>query len=149
MAEPTDADGRELLDHTTEIVAAFVRRNSVAPADLPSLIATVHATLGGIATAQIPTPDAAPLKPAVPIRRSVTPDYLISLEDGGSYKSLKRHLSTKYGMTPDDYRAKWGLPKDYPMVAPNYAATRSALAKKLGLGKGGGRPAKRVAAKSR
>ncbi|MBP7705091.1 MAG: MucR family transcriptional regulator [Caulobacter sp.] len=148
MAEPTDADTRELLDHTTEIVAAYVRRNNLAPSDLPRLIETVHATLGEIATGKTATQEAAPLKPAVPIRRSVTPDYLISLEDGQRYKSLKRHLSTKYGMTPDEYRAKWGLPKDYPMVAPNYAATRSALAKASGLGQGGRKPAKRRAKKT-
>jgi predicted transcriptional regulator len=123
------------LEKTTEIVAAFVSKNQTATADLPALIQAVHRALTGISVA---TPEPEPRKePAVPIRRSITPDHLVCLEDGKTFKSLKRHLRTKYDMSPEDYRAKWGLPKDYPMVAPNYAAARSALAKNMGLGKGG------------
>ncbi len=123
------------LEKTTEIVAAFVSKNQTATADLPALIQAVHRALTGISVA---APEPEPRKePAVPIRRSITPDHLVCLEDGKTFKSLKRHLRTKYDMSPEDYRAKWGLPKDYPMVAPNYAAARSALAKNMGLGKGG------------
>ncbi len=123
------------LEKTTEIVAAFVSNNQTATTDLPALIQAVHRALTGISTAA-PEPEARK-EPAVPIRRSITPEHLVCLEDGKTFKSLKRHLRTKYDMSPEDYRAKWGLPKDYPMVAPNYAAARSALAKNMGLGKGG------------
>jgi predicted transcriptional regulator len=123
------------LEKTTEIVAAFVSKNQTATSDLPALILAVHRALTGISTS---TPEPEPRKePAVPIRRSITPDHLVCLEDGKTFKSLKRHLRTKYDMSPEEYRSKWGLPKDYPMVAPNYAAARSALAKNMGLGKGG------------
>ena len=123
------------LEKTTEIVAAFVSKNPTASADLPALIQAVHRALTGI-SAVAPEPE--PRKePAVPVRRSITPDHLVCLEDGKTFKSLKRHLRTKYNMSPEEYRAKWGLPKDYPMVAPNYAAARSALAKNMGLGRGG------------
>jgi len=123
------------LEKTTEIVAAFVSKNQTATAELPALIQAVHRALTGISTV---APEPEPRKePAVPVRRSITPDYLICLEDGKTFKSLKRHLRTKYDLSPEDYRAKWGLAKDYPMVAPNYAAARSALAKNMGLGKGG------------
>src|SRR5271165_3747975 len=123
------------LEKTTEIVAAFVSKNQTATADLPALIQAVHRALTGIS---VVAPEPEPRKePAVPIRRSITPDYLVCLEDGKTFKSLKRHLRTKYDLSPEEYRAKWGLPKDYPMVAPNYAAARSALAKNMGLGKGG------------
>ncbi len=123
------------LEKTTEIVAAFVSKNQTSTADLPALIQAVHRALTGISTA---APEPEPRKePAVPVRRSITPEFLICLEDGKTFKSLKRHLRTKYDLSPEDYRAKWGLPKDYPMVAPNYAAARSALAKNMGLGKGG------------
>jgi predicted transcriptional regulator len=123
------------LEKTTEIVAAFVSNNQLPTADLPGLIQAVHRALAGIGTA---APEPEPRKePAVPVRRSITPDYLVCLEDGKTFKSLKRHLRTKYGMSPEEYREKWGLAKDYPMVAPNYAAARSALAKNMGLGKGG------------
>ena len=135
MAEITD---QNTLEKTTEIVAAFVSKNPMATADLPALIQAVHRALTGISTA---APEPEPRKePAVPIRRSITPDHLVCLEDGKTFKSLKRHLRTKYDLSPEDYRAKWGLPKDYPMVAPNYAAARSALAKNMGLGKGGRQP---------
>jgi predicted transcriptional regulator len=118
-----------------DIVSAYVSNNSVAQADLPGLIAQVHATFGRLAQgAPLEEPAAAKLTPAVSIKKSVTPDYIVSLEDGKKFKSLKRHLSTHYNMTPDEYRTKWGLPADYPMVAPNYAKSRSELAKQMGLG---------------
>ncbi|CAM5775007.1 MucR family transcriptional regulator [Labrys miyagiensis] len=125
-----------------EIVAAYVSNNSVSAASLPTLIGDVHLALqrlksGESAPAEAEQPK---LMPAVPIKKSVTPDFIICLEDGKKFKSLKRHLSSTYDMTPDDYRAKWGLPNDYPMVAPNYAAQRSSLARSMGLGsKGRGR----------
>jgi len=120
---------------TADIVSAYVSNNSVAHADLPKLIAEVHTALLRLAKGetQEDTVEAKPL-PAVPVKKSVTPDYIISLEDGKKYKSLKRHLSANYNMTPDQYREKWGLPADYPMVAPNYAKARSELAKQMGLG---------------
>ncbi len=126
----------EDIDHVTltaDIVGAYVSNNSVAAADLPALIQSVHAALGAAATGKVEAP-VEELKPAVSVKKSVTPDYIICLEDGKKFKSLKRHLRTAYDMTPEDYRAKWGLPSDYPMVAPNYASARSALAKKMGLG---------------
>ena len=122
----------EILKQVTEIVAAYVSKNEVAAADLPALIKSVHATLGGFGGGE----SGASFKPpAVPVKKSVTPDFIICLEDGKKLKMLKRHLMTAYGMTPDQYRAKWQLPNDYPMVAPNYAATRSALARSIGLGR--------------
>jgi predicted transcriptional regulator len=128
------ADDRTLIELTTEIVGAYVLANSIAASDLPGLIHGVHQALTG-AGQPAAAPEEADVK-ATPaqIRKSISPDTLISFEDGKPYKSLKRHLSTR-GMTPDDYRTKWGLPKDYPMVAPNYSAQRSALAKTLGLGR--------------
>ena len=118
-----------------DVVSAFVGNNSVPVGELPGLISSVHSALlriaGGETLATQPEPEV--LTPAVSIRKSLTPDYLICLDDGRKFKSLKRHLAT-LGMTPDQYRAKWNLPADYPMVASNYAATRSALAKKIGLG---------------
>lgn len=132
MSEQND----ELIALTASIVAAYVTRNNVPAADLPRLIASTHAALAGLAGPPAPVM-AEPLVPAVPIRRSVTPDAIICLEDGRAFKSLKRHLSASYGMTPDQYRAKWNLPVDYPMVAPNYAEARSALAKSMGLGRKG------------
>ncbi|WP_353646719.1 MucR family transcriptional regulator [Mesorhizobium sp. WSM2239] len=122
------------IELTADVVAAYVSKNSVPIGELPNLIADVYTALGkvnGAARAETIEPQ----KPAVPIKKSVTPDYIISLEDGKGFRSLKRPLMVRYGMTPDEYRTKWNLPSDYPMVAPNYAATRSALAKKLGLGK--------------
>ncbi|WP_407518689.1 MucR family transcriptional regulator [Methylobacterium oryzisoli] len=122
----------ELIERATDIVAAYVSNNSVPLADLPSLIGAVHTSL-----VRLRVPAAAePEKPVplMPIKKTVTPDYLISLEDGRQYKSLKRHLSTR-GLTPEQYRQKWGLPHDYPMVASNYAAQRSELAKNSGLGR--------------
>jgi predicted transcriptional regulator len=129
-------DNSETVALATDIVSAFVSNNKVAAGDLPSMIAQVYKALDDVANGAKPQEAAAPLTPAVPIKKSITPDHLISLEDGQKYKSLKRHLSTR-GMTPDEYRAKWGLPRDYPMVAANYSAQRSQLAKALGLGQGG------------
>ena len=126
----------EVIEMTADIVSAYVGNNSVTAADLPALIQSLHRALAGISTGA-ETAEATPKEPAVPIRRSITPDFLICLEDGRKFKSLKRHLRTKYNMSPEDYRAKWGLPKDYPMVAPNYAKARSELAKQMGLGQGG------------
>jgi predicted transcriptional regulator len=130
-------DKPEIIEMTADIVAAYVSNNSVTAADLPAVIQQVHRALAGVidgATAQEPAP---PATPAVSVKKSITPDFLICLEDGRKFKSLKRHLRTKYDMSPEQYRAKWSLPKDYPMVAPNYAQARSALAKQMGLGQGG------------
>ena len=136
-----------VMDMTAEIVAAYVGNNSVSADQLPNLIQQVHGALKGAGDpASAP---AAPATPAVPVRKSINPDYLICLEDGRRFKSLKRHLRTKYGISPEEYRAKWGLAKDYPMVAPNYAAARSQLAKSMGLGQGGRTPAKKPRANAR
>jgi predicted transcriptional regulator len=121
------------VDLTADVVAAFVSNNSVSATDLPGLIASIHTAIVGL-SAPAPAPEAEKPVPAVPIKKSVTPDYIISLEDGRQYKSLKRHLTGR-GLTPADYRAKWGLPRDYPMVAANYAARRSEMAKAIGLGR--------------
>ena len=118
------------LNLVTEIVSAFVSNNSVSNKQIPDLITSVHQTLMKV-TGQVPEI----LKPAVPIKRSVTPDYIVCLEDGKKLKMLKRHLRTSYNLSPEEYRKKWGLLDDYPMVAPKYAAKRSELAKKIGLGK--------------
>lgn len=130
-----------LLTLTADIVAAHVSNHSVSIADLPILIATVHGALADLGTVEQPV--AAKQEPAVSVRASIKPDYIICLEDGKKLKMLKRHLMSHYGMTPDDYRAKWGLPKDYPMVAPNYAEQRRSLAMKIGLGRGAGGRRKR------
>lgn len=141
---PEDATGPDILALTAEIVAAHVAHNPVTRADLPALIQNVHGTLASLGEAAPPPPEEK-RQPAVPIKRSITPDYLICLEDGRKLKSMKRHLMTAFGLTPEQYRERWGLPRDYPMVAPNYAAIRSAMAKKIGLGSrprakaGGGR----------
>ncbi|MBX9745795.1 MAG: MucR family transcriptional regulator [Hyphomonadaceae bacterium] len=123
----------DLVEMTSEIVSAYVSANELSPQDIPALIRSVHAALSQIAGASAPAAIGA-LEPAVPIKKSITPDFIICLEDGKKFKSLKRHLRTRYAMTPDEYRAKWGLPHDYPMVAPNYAKERSNLAKRMGLG---------------
>ncbi|RMD61245.1 MAG: MucR family transcriptional regulator [Alphaproteobacteria bacterium] len=130
MAE--QAKTSELLALTTNIVAAHVANNSVALADLPRLIREVHDTLANIGDGAAREPERP--TPAVPIRKSVTPEYIVCLEDGKKLKMLKRHLKTAYNMTPEEYRERWGLPADYPMVAPNYAKQRSKLAKEIGLG---------------
>ncbi|MCK0196379.1 MucR family transcriptional regulator [Ancylobacter sp. 6x-1] len=121
------------IELAADIVSAYVSRNSVAANDLPALLADVHSALERLDKGE-PEPVAEPLKPAVPIKKSVSPEFIVCLEDGKKFKSLKRHLRTQYDMTPEQYREKWGLPADYPMVAPNYAAARSALAKEMGLG---------------
>ena len=121
------------IELTANIVSAYVRNHSVPSADIPNLIGQVYAALRRIAGGQSSAATET-LKPAVPIKRSVTPEYIVCLEDGLKFKSLKRHLRTRYNMTPDQYREKWGLPPDYAMVAANYAAARSELAKQMGLG---------------
>lgn len=124
-----------LIELATQIVAAYVTKNPVEQADLPKLIAEVHRALEQAAAGSGPGKvDAVEAKPAVSIKRSITPDYLICLEDGKKFKSLKRHLRTHFKLTPEQYREKWGLPADYPMVAPSYATSRSKLAKNMGLG---------------
>lgn len=128
-----EADTTGLVALTAEIVSAYVSNNSVGASDLPGLIGDVHSALTRV-TGNIETPEREEAKPAIAVKKSVTPDYIICLEDGKKFKSLKRHLRTHYKLTPDEYRTKWGLPHDYPMVAPNYAAARSQLAKKMGLG---------------
>ena len=124
------------LELTASIVSAYVSKNSVPMSNLGDLVSSVHTSLQKLGP--VAEPEQVQAVPAVSIKKSVTPDYLISLEDGRKFKSLKRHLSTHYNMTPEQYRAKWNLPADYPMVAPNYAATRSALAKTMGLGRKAG-----------
>ncbi|HWU25152.1 MAG TPA: MucR family transcriptional regulator [Rhizomicrobium sp.] len=124
----------ELLKFASEIVAAYVSNNPIAVADIPGMIKSVHATLGGLAGGFTSDGQMA-LKPAVAVKKSVNPEYIICLEDGKKLKMLKRYLRSRYDLTPEEYRAKWGLPADYPMVAPNYAAQRSEFAKKIGLGR--------------
>jgi predicted transcriptional regulator len=124
----------EILKLVTEIVSAYVSKNPVAAEDLPNVIKSVHATLGGFQSGESTAPARAP---AVPVKKSVTPDYIVCLEDGRKLKMLKRYLRAQYDLTPEAYRAKWNLPADYPMTAPNYAARRSAFAKQSGLGKPG------------
>ena len=127
----------DLVELSTEIVSAYVSHNAVSPGDLPRLIADVHGALRGLKNNETPAP-VEELKPAVPVRKSIAPDYIICLEDGKKFKSLKRHLRTHYNLSPEEYREKWGLPADYPMVAPSYSATRSKLAKDNGLGRKAG-----------
>ena len=145
MAEETPQ--ADLLGLTAEIVAAHVSNNSVALADLPNLIQDVYRTLASVGM-PVAKPQPERPQPAVPVKKSITPEYLICLEDGKKLKMLKRHLKTAYNLTPEQYRERWGLSADYPMVAPNYAKHRSSLAKKIWLGNGprGGRPAKSRAA---
>ncbi len=121
---------------TAEIVAAYVSANSVPASELGGLIHNVHKALSGAVSGPAAAEPAAQ-EPAVPIRKSITPDHLVCLEDGRKFKSLKRHLRTRYNLSPEEYRSKWGLPKDYPMVAPNYARARSDLARQMGLGQSG------------
>lgn len=124
----------QFVEITADIVSAYVSKNRIPMAEVSRLIADTYSSVSmlGTETASL-APE--PAKPAVPIKQSVKPDFIVSLEDGKKFKSLKRHLATSYGMTPDQYRAKWNLPADYPMVAPNYAAQRSAMAKQFGLGR--------------
>lgn len=137
MEQEQNETATELLELSTEIVSAYVSHNVVPAAELPELISNVYGAMAATQTEATETKE--PLKPAVSVRKSITDDYLICLEDGKKFKSLKRHLRTHYGLSPEEYREKWGLPTDYPMVAPNYAAARSELAKKMGLGQRGGR----------
>lgn len=132
----------EIIEITAGLVSAYVSGNTVAAADVPGLIRRVHAALASVAD-EAEVSAAVDKEPAVPVRRSITPDYLICLEDGRKFKSLKRHLRTRYDLSPEQYRAKWSLAKDYPMVAPNYAQARSDLAKQMGLGQGGRKPARK------
>ena len=127
-----DASSGTIMEFASDIVSAYVSNNSIQSGELPSLIKDVHATLASLANGDLST-DAK--TPAVPIKKSITDDFLICLEDGKKFKSLKRHLRSKYGLSPEEYREKWGLPFDYPMVAPSYARKRSELAKEMGLGK--------------
>jgi len=121
------------IELTAQIVSAYVGNNSVPSAEIANLISQVHAALRRVSGGQAAAP-AEPAKPAVPVKRSINSEYIVCLEDGQKFKSLKRHLRTQYNMTPEQYREKWGLPSDYPMVAPAYAAARSQLAKQMGLG---------------
>jgi predicted transcriptional regulator len=130
----TESSGESsYIELTAKIVSAYVGHNSVPTSEIANLISQVHSALKRVSAGQMTLP-AEPLKPAVPVKRSINSDYIVCLEDGKKFKSLKRHLRTQYNMTPEQYREKWGLPPDYPMVAPNYAAARSQLAKQMGLG---------------
>ena len=130
----TDPAGKTPVELTANIVSAYLSNNPTQASEIPNLISQVHAALLRVSTGRADTP-LEPAKPAVSVKKSMTPEYLVCLEDGKRFKSLKRHLRTQYNMTPEQYRDKWGLPADYPMVAPNYAAIRSALAKSTGLGR--------------
>jgi predicted transcriptional regulator len=130
-----DADGGDSLRMTTDIVASFVSNNKITPDQLTELIRSVHRTVGSLSQGEEPKPQEKP-KPAAPVNRSIHNDYIICLEDGKKLKMLKRYLRSSYNLSPDDYRKRWGLPSDYPMVAPSYAARRSEFAKRIGLGKG-------------
>jgi predicted transcriptional regulator len=129
----SDAAGKTFIDLTANIVSAYVSNNATPASELPALISQIHGALVRVSAGQAEVV-IEPTKPAVPVKKSMTSDYLVCLEDGKKFKSLKRHLRTQYNMTPEQYREKWGLPPDYPMVAPNYAVARSQLAKKMGLG---------------
>ena len=133
MDQPTGAARPDLIELTADIVSAYVAKNAVPPTQIPDLIAQVHTALQR--AHEVPAEaESPPSQPAVTVRKSITPDFLVCLEDGRQFRSMRRHLSTSHGMTPDQYRAKWGLSQDYPMVAPNYAAARSKLAQSMGLG---------------
>ena len=137
MAQNSENNGLrsdDILKLATEIVAAYVSNNPIPASEVPAMIKSVHSTLGGLG-AGLQGDASSAQKPAIPVKRSVNPDYIVCLEDGKKLKMLKRYLRSNYGMTPEEYRAKWGLPADYPMVAPNYAAQRSEFAKKIGLGR--------------
>ena len=131
--ETSESDNEMLMELTAEVVAAYVSNNSLPVTDLPGLISDVYGALGRSNTTVVEAEVEKP-KPAVSVKKSVTDDYIICLEDGKKFKSLKRHLMTHYALSPEEYREKWDLPSDYPMVAPNYAAARSRLAKQMGLG---------------
>ena len=129
----SDPAGKSYIDLTADIVSAYLSNNPTPASEIPNLISQVHSALLRVSSGRSETP-LEPSKPAVSIKKSIAPDYLVCLEDGKRFKSLKRHLRTQYNMTPEQYREKWGLPPEYPMVAPNYAVARSQLAKKMGLG---------------
>jgi predicted transcriptional regulator len=129
----SETSGKTPVELTASIVSAYLSNNPTPASDIPNLISQVHAALMRVSTGRTDAP-LEPAKPAVSTKKSITPEYLVCLEDGKRFKSLKRHLRTQYNMTPEQYRDKWGLPADYPMVAPNYAVARSQLAKKMGLG---------------
>jgi predicted transcriptional regulator len=129
----TDGTGKGYIDLTANIVSAYLSNNPTPASEIPNLISQIHSALVRVSSGRSEAP-AEPAKPAVSLKKSINPDYLVCLEDGKRFKSLKRHLRTQYNMTPEQYRDKWGLPADYPMVAPNYAVARSQLAKKMGLG---------------
>lgn len=133
MSNIEAADGLNYVELTAEVVAAYVAHNAVQRNDIPALIASVHASLAGLSRTAAPAQSERPVPP-VPVKKSIGDDYIVSMEDGRRYKSLKRHLSGR-GLTPEQYREKWGLPIDYPMVAPSYARQRSELAKSMGLGR--------------
>jgi predicted transcriptional regulator len=132
------AGADDFVHLAAEITAAYVANNAISPSEIPTLLKTIHGSLremaSGASTANAPAEAAPPQKPAVPINKTVSPDHIVCLEDGQSFRSLKRHLGTAHNMSPQQYREKWGLPSDYPMVAPNYAEARSEMAKKIGLG---------------
>jgi predicted transcriptional regulator len=141
-AEPSTVRSDELLKLSTQIVSAYVSNNPVPVGDLPGMIKSVHATLGGLAGSNaidVQTNQ----KPAVPVKKSIHPEYIVCLEDGKKLKMLKRYLRSRYKLSPSEYRERWNLPSDYPMVAPNYAQKRSDFAKKIGLGKSGDRKGRR------
>jgi len=129
----TDASAKTPVELTASIVSAYLSNNPTQASEIPNLISQVHAALLRVSSSRTDTP-LEPAKPAVSIKKSISPEYLVCLDDVKRFKSLKRHLRTQYSMTPEQYRDKWGLPPDYPMVAPNYAVARSQLAKKMGLG---------------
>jgi predicted transcriptional regulator len=130
----SDPHAANMIDLAADIVSAYVSNNSVPASELPQLINEVYGALLRVGKVVEPEAKPEPLKPAVPVRKSIGDDFIICLEDGKKFKSLKRHLRSQYNMSPEQYREKWGLPADYPMVAPNYAKARSQLAKKMGLG---------------
>ncbi len=144
MQTPENDMNETLITLTSDIVAAHVSNNNVAVEDVPALITNIYGALANLGQA-VAAPEVAP-EPAVSIRASIKPDYIVCLEDGKKLKMLKRHLMTSYNLTPDQYRARWGLPADYPMVAPNYAEKRRELAKKIGLGR---KPGPRTARKAK
>ncbi|WP_029006708.1 MucR family transcriptional regulator [Azospirillum halopraeferens] len=146
MSDPlrSDVTDNAVLRMTADIVSAYVSKNVLPAQQIPEVINTVFSSLTGLNNGAPETPSE-PLKPAVAIRKSVTPDYIVCLEDGKKLKMLKRHLRSTYNMSPDEYRARWGLPPDYPMVAPNYAAQRSEFAKRIGLGRSATRQPRRKA----
>lgn len=143
MARDQKDQEDDILKQVAQIVAAYVSKNAVEAKDLPGIIKNVHATLANIGAEPAPTTPSTTRKPAVPVKKSVQNDYIVCLEDGKKLKMLKRYLRARYKLSPDEYRARWGLPMDYPMVAPNYAQRRSDFAKKIGLGKGEGHKTRR------